>query len=1128
MANDSDMHGEEKTNSKTATLSPEKCRLVEQRLSIGRANSSPTTTIRRRRRDQPLPLSFAQQRLWFIDQLNPGHARYNIARKLHFHGPLDIRLLQRCLNDIIHRHEGLRTTFTQQNGQPVQVIAPAQPLELAVLDLTNQPLSTPETLLQERVAADAGFNFDLQRGPLIRATLIRLAEQEHVLVLVLHHIIFDGWSMGILCRELEELYEAFGKDEPSPLPKLPIQYSDFAIWQREYLQGETLAKLVDYWCRTLENAPELKLPLGRHPVGQTDYATGHLSIQLSPELTGALKSLALKQNCTLFMVLIAGFKLLLHRYTGQEDIMIGAPTAARHHPQEIKSLIGFFVNTMVLRSDLSGTPTFGQLLDRVRDTAMNAYRHADLPFDTLVEKLHPERKPGQTPFINIMFNYLDASWRTIDLSGLTSNRIEVVEQYSSFPITLYAIDYADGLKLELKYQRDHFDKQHIDNLLDQYRHLLEQVTEDPHRQLHDYSLLTPSAARALPDPGAELASPKVELVAVAFTSRAKQAPDNIAVTQGDRSWTYKTLFDRAQSIAGHLHSLNLTPGDVVAVTGQRSFGLISAITAVFMTRGVLLTVDSNLPQARQKLLLDETKAKYLISVNSESTHFCQNSHLTITLVSIDPDTALHPSHKNSGAIPILSPSFDDPAYIFFTSGTTGKPKGVLGSHKGLGHFLDWQRNTFNIGPGDHCAQLTHLSFDAVLRDLFLPLTSGATLCLPEADITAEGIFDWLTTNTISVLHTVPSLARSWLDGWPDQQALPSLRWTFFAGEPLTDTLVKRWRQQTIHSGAIVNLYGPTETTLVKCCYRVPEEPQPGTQPLGRPLPQTQILVIGKNRQLCGINEPGELVIRTPFSTLGYLNSAETQRSRFTTNPFSNNPSDQVYYTGDYGYYDHAGLLHILGRRDYQIKINGVRIEPEEITNTLASYEAIKSCLVIGRRGADGNNKLIAYLVPHNRDKDTVHQTRLWLARHLPTTMVPSAYVLMDRMPLKPNGKIDRNALEALDTVAATTRHEYKAPHTATEIILADIWKAVLGCEIVGTDDNFFELGGHSLLATQIIARINTTFGLQMPLPLLFEHPTLAAFAQEVEQQQLILMANADNLEAMLNELEQHGGTNKSS
>ena len=1104
---------------KTPAVTSEKRRLLAQQLGKRILDQQNKLNIPQKHSRASAPLSFSQQRLWFIDQLNPGHAIYNIARKLHFHGLLDIQILQRSLNEIIHRHESLRTTFTQRNGRPFQVITPAQPLELAMIDSTNQPPSTAETLLREQVSAEARVNFDLQRGPLIRATLVRLSEQEHVLVLVLHHIIFDGWSMGILCRELEKLYEAFGKGEPSPLPKLPIQYSDFAIWQRELVQGETLAKLVDYWRRALENTPELKLPLGRHTAGQTDYTTGHLSIQLSPKLTSALKSLARKQNCTLFMALIAGFKLLLHRHTGQEDIMIGAPTAARHHPHEIKYLIGFFVNTMVLRSDLSGTPTFSQLLDRVHDTALSAYRNSDLPFDTLVEKLHPERKPGQIPFINIMFNYLDASWRTIALSGITSSRIEMVEQYSNFPITLYASDDADGLRIEVKYQRDQFDKQHIDNLLDQYQHLLEQVTEDPHRQLHEYSLLTPSTARMLPDPGAELVSPNVELVADAFTSRVRQSPDNVAVTQGDRSWTYKTLFDRTQSIAGHLHSLNLAPGDVVAVTGQRSFGLISAITAVLMTRGVLLTVDPNLPQARQELLLDEAKAKYLISVKPESKHFYSDSHLTITQVNIDPDTALHSTHKKNRAIPNFAPSFDDPAYIFFTSGTTGKPKGVLGSHKGLGHFLDWQRNTFGIGPGDRCAQLTHLSFDAVLRDLFLPLTSGATLCLPEVAITAEGIFDWLTTNSISVLHTVPSLARSWLDAWPDQRTLSSLKWTFFVGEPLTDTLVKCWRQKTVHSGAIVNLYGPTETTLIKCFYQVPEESPPGIQPIGRPLPQTQILVIGKNRQLCGINEPGELVIRTPFSTLGYLHSAEIQWSGFTSNPFNNNPSDQVYYTGDYGYCDQEGVLHILGRRDHQIKINGVRIEPDEITNILASYEAIKSCLVIGRREADGNNKLIAYLVPHNRDKDTVDQTRLWLTRHLPTTMVPSTYVLMDRMPLKPNGKIDRNALETMDTVAATARHEYKAPYTGTEIVLADIWKAVLGCKIVGTDDNFFELGGHSLLAISVISRINNAFGLQMPLSLLFEHPTIADFAQKLEQQQLLFMAKADDLESALNEIE---------
>lgn len=1061
------------------------------------------------------PLSFSQQRLWFLDQLEQSITAYNIPYAYRIHGPLNIEALRRAFNEVVRRHESLRTIFAMQDNVPIQVIVPILELDVPLREANDEPA------LNKLITAEANRTFNLQQGPLLNAQIIRLAPEEHVLLINQHHIISDGWSMGILFRELEELYMAFGQNTPSPLPEPPIQYSDFVIWQRAHLQGATLAKLLDYWLMALENAPELKLPIGRS-AGQTDHTAGLLSIQLSPELTSALKSLALKQNCTLFMALIASFKLLLHRHTGQEDIMIAAPTAARHHPHEIKNIIGFFVNTLLLRSDLSGTPTFSQLLDRVRDTAMNAYRHADLPFDMLVEKLRPERKSGKTPFINIMFNYTDASWRTLSLHNVTSTRIEVEPQYSNFPLTLYAIDHTNGLKLELKYQQARFDQQHIDNLLDQYLYLIEQITEDPHRQPHGYSLLTPNAACMHPDPSAEIALPAFELVGANFASQANQTPDHIAVIQGDRAWTYKTLFDRAQSIASHLHGLNIEPGDVVAVTGQRSFGLVSAITAVFMTRGILLTVDSHLPQLRQKLLLEEAKAKYLIFVHSESAHFYPNEHPTITVVNVDPVTAFHPIHTSNRAITIISPSFDDPAYIFFTSGTTGKPKGVLGNHKGLGHFLDWQRNTFNIGLGDHCAQLTHLSFDVVLRDLFLPLTSGATLCLPEKEIAAEELFDWLKANAISVLHTVPSLAQSWLDEWPDQQALPSLRWVFFAGEPLTDTLVKRWRQQTIHSGTIVNLYGPTETTLAKCYYQVPDEPHLGIQPLGRPLPQTQILVMGNNKQLCGINEPGELVIRTPFCSLGYINAAGDKRAGFAANPFGNTPSDKVYYTGDYGYFDHTGLIHILDRRDHQIKINGVRIEPEEITSTLARNEAIKSCLVIGRQDADGNSKLIAYLVPHHKNEDTVNQTRLWLARRLPSAMIPNAYVLMERMPLTPIGKIDRLALEALNTVTATNLHEYHAPHTATENMLADIWKAVLRCKIVGTDDNFFELGGHSLLATQAISRINLAFGLQMSLPLLFEYPTLAAFAQKVDQQQLVFMTTADNMEDILSELEQHG------
>ena len=1054
-------------------------------------------------RGEELPLSFAQSRLWFLEQLEPGSSAYTIPAAASLKGSLNFKALQRALNDIVQRHEALRTRFISTNGKPVQVVDQNVSVDLETTDLggisDNERDAAVSTFLKQ-----ATHGFDLEHGPLFRAHLLRLADDHHILIVTMHHIVSDGWSVGVFIRDLQHLYEAFAQDTPSTLPNLAVQYVDYAIWQREYLTGEVLDQHLSYWKERLADLSPLHLRVVEQRDSSSSAGAEIESLSLSEDLSAQLRTLSRREGVTLFMTLLAAFKLLLARRCGQEDIAIGTPIAGRLLP-EWENLIGFFVNTLVMRTGLGGNPTFRELLGRIKETTLGAYAYQDLPFERLVEELQPDRSLNRHPFFDVLFNHVNVPLTRVQLRGLEIEVLDVNGGDSKFPLTVYTHDDNQRITVRIAYRQTLFSSEQIAVMLDQYREALSHMVQNLDDSISSFSLVTDRTRQLLPDPREEISKPHFAAITEMFNHHVGQSPENVAVTHASREWTYQELSTSANDIALTLLSFGLEPGQTVAVCGEKSFGLIAAILAASLSGGVLLTLDRKLPAARQRAMLELAKVKYVLyagSVRQQDEWIFERSDidsLTVdrqsgSVVAHNGQAFLRENSESENRSTIEQPSSTDAAYICFTSGTTGVPKGVLGSHQGLSHFISWQREEFGVGPGDRSAQLTGLSFDVVLRDIFLPLTSGATLCLPddEEHVISGNVLEWLDRERVSILHTVPSLADSWLS-LPNTAAVKSLRTVFFAGEPLTSRLIDRWRETVSSSCEVVNLYGPTETTLAKCFYRVPVDCLSGVQPAGKAIPHTQALILRDGGDLCGIDEIGEVVIRTPFRSLGYVNAPE-EKHRWVENPFRAEAEDLFYHTGDKGRIRSDGTLELLGRFDDQVKIRGHRIEPGDIECVLRKHGEVRNAAVLVSSTANGEIQLVAYVALTKNSSLSSADLRSYLRTQLPEYMVPAGLTVLSALPLTPNGKIDRNALRDLEQPAHNT---YEKPRDEIEELLAGIWSEVLKVELVGRDQNFFDLGGHSLIATQVISRAREIFHVDLPVRSLFSNPTIAGIAAEI-------------------------------
>ncbi len=1040
---------------------------------------------------QTSPLTSMQRGIWFVERSGRGASQYNIVHATRLKGALDVPLLQAALDELLIRHEGLRSQFEEADEEPRQVVLPAARLTLNQCDLAQAEGLSPELTLLRHLGEFADTPFDLSRGPLLRATLFRLGDHEQVFSLAFHHIVLDGWSLAIVLRELAAIYGALCRHEVALLPIAKCSWRDVAHWERRRNEARVHEGGLEFWVRKLAGVVPLRLPrdpsarLGNDnaaPIARARIATGTVS---------RIARLARAHDATTFVVLLSAVKLLLMRRYGAESVAVGVPVVDRAS-QELQSVVGPLLNTVVLHTDVGGGPTFETLLGRVRETALEAWSHQEVPFDAVVARAKPQREPGATPYFDVLVNSFGEMTDAPPFEGLESEHVAVHFGQAIFPLTLYIQSREGRVELSMVARRECFSDGALHALLEQYVHLLNQVAEHPARSIHAYSLRTEAHKNLLPDPGAMLSAPQFISVTKHIAAVANRLPARIAVRCGGREYQFAELQGKAALLAARLRQSGVEGGDVVAIVGRKSFGVVVAMLSVLHVGGVFLTLDAKLPPARRLANMRAARVRLMCHVGAETALAADG----IEVVRLDEHLDSLPRQRVAELNDSTKVDPDGPAYVFFTSGSSGVPKAVLGRHRGLSQFVEWQTERFGVGERDRVAQLVSLSFDPVLRDVFLPLTSGACLCIPSGTDELDPLA-WVAREGVSVVHTTPTLLQAWLTMPSESITLPSLRWLFVAGEPLTDVLVRAWRRRFGDAAQIVNLYGPTETTLARCYHVVPDEPDRGVQPIGVALPQTQVLIVSKDSVLCGIGEPGEIVVRTPLRSLGYLRAPEESARRFRPNPWRDDPQDLLYWTGDSGRYRDDGSLEILGRLDDQIKIRGVRIEPAEVMAALAAHSSVGQCFVLPTKAKDGELALVAYVEARAEGSADPQVLRRHLSAVLPAAFIPARIVVLHALPTLPNGKIDRAALPALDA-STDAQPEYEAPVGEIEAALASIWSEVLGLARIGRRDNFFAVGGHSLLALRVASRVHKRLGIELELGEFFDKPELMTLAAAVQ------------------------------
>jgi amino acid adenylation domain-containing protein len=1069
--------------------------------------ATPRTSIPARPADVDAPASFAQRRLWFLDRLDPGSSAYNLPIAVRLLGAVDRGALRRAIEIVVERHEVLRTTFAELRGEPVQVVSDAG-VEFRTAEPAEATAPVGEADVRSWLSREAFRPFDLAAGPLLRCSLLPLGPRETILLVCAHHSVIDGWSMTVLFEELAACYGALVVGRQPDLAELPLQYADYASWQRG-LPGSAIEADLEYWTTNLAGAPPvLELPGdepatgGRSASGAegsgadgTAFAGDMLSVELASDVVAGLHRLSADERTTTFMTVLAACQLLFGRLAGTDDVVVGVPIAARPRP-ELEPLIGNFLNTVAIRTDLSGQPVFRELLRQVRRTTIAAYDHQDVPFERLVEELAPERVASWTPIYQVLVNHTTTRPMPDRLADLVMVPVEIAQPPSKLPLTVYLREQQQppAVTVDLLYRNAEFGRGRMTGVLDQLRHLLAAVGRDPDRAIGEYSLLAGLPATALPDLDAAIVPVPMPALASMIEEWVSRTPGAPALEWGNLSWSYAELWARSTALRhalGELVLIDPTRPPVVGVTGPRCPATVAAMLAVPTGGGVLLTLDPALPRRRRQQMLSESEARCLISVGVLPDIAPGDEVAVLRVDPAGPEIA-----EGVSAAPAVVPAGDQAVYLYFTSGTSGTPKGVLGRHRGLTHFLRWQRDTFGVGPGDRCAHLTGLSFDVVLRDVLLPLVSGATLCVPAGDgeLGVADCLPWLAGERITVLHTVPALARAYLaERRVDAEPSAALRISFFAGEPLRGDLARQWRETC--GGAVVNLYGPTETTLAKCWYRVPDDCGSAVQPVGAAIPGAQAFVRSMSGALAGVGEVGQIVIRTPYRSLGYLGGDGI--GRWQANPATGDSEDLLYLTGDLGRLRPDGGLDILGRMDRQVKIRGVRIETDEVASVIEAHPAIGAAVVTAQPDESGQPALVAYLVPETVPGPTPTQLRSYVSKRLPSAMVPSAFVLLERIPRTANGKTDWRALPPV-SLQATAEAVFVAPRTATEIMVAGIVASLLGRDRVGVHDSFFDLGGHSLLAMQLVSRIGASCGVTLQLRVVFQAPTVGGIAEAVD------------------------------
>ena len=1037
-------------------------------------------------RSTPLPLSYAQQRLWFIDQLQPGGISYNVPGAVSIEGPLDAQELERCLHEIVRRHQSLRTRFVSGDDGPQQVIDNELRIDLPVVDVSSLPDDQRESKARELAKAAVVEPFDLTTGPLLRVTLLRLEEQRHVLVVVMHHIISDAWSVGLLEREVSVLYGAFAAGRPSPLPELPIQYPDFSVWQRKYLDREVLEKKSEYWKRQLANLEALELPTDKpRPLIQTEHGA-NVALNLPVDLTSKLKDLGRQEASTLYMVLLAAFQVLLFRYTGQEDVAVGSPVAGRTR-SETEKLIGCFINTLVLRSDLSGDPTFAQLTQRVKEVTLQAFAHQDVPFEKLVEMLQPERNLSRTPLFQALFVLQNAPRSDLQFGAAKVHPFELDLKTTKFDLTLILGETASGMTGMLQYNTDLFEAATIQRMAANYQVLLESIVAGPEQAISELQLLGGAEEQQLLAEHNQISKgPHEPYVHVLIEQQATKTPDAVAVEHAGRQLTYGDLSSRTNQLGRYLLTLGVGPETRVGLYMDRSVEMVVGLLAVLKAGGAYIPLDPSYPAERIAHILGDG----LVSVVLTREHLMNQLPLfagrTVNLDAEDPAVS---SQSTAPFETLLSP--DNLAYIIYTSGSTGKAKGVGVSHDNL-WVSTWARTQYYRDRVEGYLLLSSFSFDSSVAGIFWTLIQGGALILPAEDEHGDAVAlaKLVAKTNATHLLALPSLYELILrTGF----ALNSLKVAIVAGESCSTEIVALHRKQ-LPNALLVNEYGPTEATVWCTAWSDGREEIRGRVPIGQPVANAQLYVLDRHRAPVPQGVAGELYVGGPGLTRGYPGRPELTAERFIPNPFNKTIGERLYQTGDLVRWNSSGHLEYLGRRDEQVKLRGFRIEPGEIEAVLRQHPAVQDAAVVLRE-MKRDKRLVAYVTADHLPGPSSQELRKHLLQKLPDYMVPGIFVALEKLPLTPNGKVDRKSLPSPELQAQP--RQYAEPRDAVEQVLCGILEDVLDLDSAGVDDNFFELGGHSLLATRVMSQVRSVFQVELPLRVLFEAPTVAALAERV-------------------------------
>lgn len=1048
-------------------------------------------------RDGPLLLSSAQQRLWFLEQLGLSRHAYHLLEVIRLHGPLQVVALEQSLQEIIRRHEVWRTVFVNVEGQPHQVIRPATLLPLPVIDLHG--LSAQEREVQVRTLARAEVErpFDLAQGPLVRTTLVRLDAEEHVLLLALHNIVYDGWSRGVFWRELAALYDACATGQPAPLPALSSQYADFAAWQQQWLQGESYEAHLTYWKQQLHEVATLQLPTDwPRPAVQTYRGARH-SLVLPPALTQALKDLSRAHGVTLFMTLLAAFQVLLQRYTGQDDIAVGSLIANRTRA-ETEELIGFFTNTLVLRTDLSGDPSFRELLGRVRQVTLAAYYHQELPYEKLLEELRPPRDLSRTPLFQTLFVLQNAPRQPLDLAGLTLNALEVDPRTAKFDLLLDLAETPAGLQGYFEYSTDLFAAATIARLAGHLQTLLAEVVADPDQHLATLPLLTADERQRLvvewnatrTDDAPEQCLHQV------FEAQVAQSPDAVAVVCADAHLTYRELNRQANQVAHYLQALGVGPEALVGLCVERSFAMVVGLLGILKAGAAYVPLDPAYPQERLAVVLQDARLAVLLTRERYVARLPEHGATVVCLDAGWPAMAQHSTHD-----PVSGVTADNLATVLYTSGSTGRPRGVLVSHGAILHTLAWLWRAYPFAKEEVCCQKTSMSFVDSLQELLAPLLRGIqTVLIPDEVLHDLPKFvPTLAVHHVTRILLVPALLQVMLDAYDDLHSrLPRLTLWIASGEILPHELCQRFLERLPHS-RLLNLYGTSEVSANATCYDTGQRRHTAARvPIGRPIANTQVYVLDRFLQPVPIGVPGELYVGGSGLARGYLSGPDLSAAKFLPHPFSHEPGARLYKTGDLVRYLPDGNLDYLGRLDQQVQIRGCRLEPGEIETALEQHPAIRQAVVVAREDTPGDARLVAYLLVAQERAPLVSALRSFLKLKLPNYMIPTAFVPLDAMPLTPNGKIDRRAFPAPNQARPALAEAFVSSRTPTEEMLAGLWATVLGIAEVGVHDNFFDLGGHSLMAVQVVSRLRDALQVEVPVRVLFEAPTVADLALYIE------------------------------